>query len=249
METTTPFDLNRAIQQWRDNLNQSPAIRRENLDELEMHLRDSVAVLQPRGLSEEEAFLVAAKRAGSGAILGAEFGTVTARNIWLDRVLWMLVGNLFFWFVSSLLSFIGSGLLFVGFKEFGAPGAGSSSYVYIAIFSAMIQLLTFAAVLALCWRLFTSNWSSATKWLAKYASSSTCFVAAAAAGIVGMMLAQLVRGYSLVLLSRYASAAEVGRLAMGQSLGGMIASLIQTAVFVFLVLWLARRRLLAKNPA
>ena len=49
METTsTPFDLNQAIQQWRDGLAQSPAIRGENLDELEVHLRDSVATLQAR---------------------------------------------------------------------------------------------------------------------------------------------------------------------------------------------------------
>ena len=247
METTTPFDLNRAIQLWRESLEQSPAFRRENLDELETHLRDSVAVLQQRGLSEEEAFLVATRRAGSGAILGAEFGKLNARNIWLDRVLWMLVGNMFFWFLNSLLYPIGSGLLFFSFKEFGAAGASSSNYLYVAIFSATIQLITFATVLALCWRLFTSNWSSATKWLAKYVSSSTCFVAAAAVGIVCMILAQLVRGSSSVLLIKYASREEIGQFAMGQSLGGMVASLVEAAVFVILALWLARRRLLAKT--
>jgi hypothetical protein len=249
METTTPFDLNRAIEQWRGSLEQSPAFRRENLDELETHLRDSVAVLQPRGLSEEEAFLVAARRAGSGAILGAEFGKVNARNLWLDRVLWMLVGNLLFWFVGGLLSLIGSGLLFVGIKEFGAAGSNSSSYLYVAVFSTAIQLLMFAGALVLCWRLFTSNWGPATKWLANNSRSSARFTAIAAIGIVGVMLAQLVRSSSLVLLSKYVSAAEVGRFVMGRSLGGMVASLVETAVFVILALWLARRRLLAKNRA
>ena len=51
METTTSFDLNRAIQSWRENLAQSPAFRGENLNELESHLRDSVATWQARGLS------------------------------------------------------------------------------------------------------------------------------------------------------------------------------------------------------
>ena len=249
MDTTTSFDLNRAIQQWRESLQQCPAFRRENLDELETHLRDSVATLQQRGLSGAEAFLVATRRAGSGAILGAEFSKVNARSLWLDRAYWMLVGNLFFWFLNSLLSPIGSGLLFFGFKEFGAAGASSSSYVYIAIFSAAVQLLTFAAVLALCWRLFTSNWSLATKWPAKYVSSSTCFVAAAAVGIVCMILAQLVRGSSSVLLIKYASREEIGQFGMGQSLGGMVASLVEAAVLVILGLWLARRRWLAKNRA
>src|ERR1043165_8539789 len=58
MEATTPFDLNQAIQRWRENLGQSPAFRSENLFELESHLRDSIATLQRQGLSDEEALLV-----------------------------------------------------------------------------------------------------------------------------------------------------------------------------------------------
>src|ERR1051325_853206 len=72
MEATTPFDLNQAIQRWRENLGQSPAFRRENLFELESHLRDSVATLQRQGLSDEEALMVATKRLGSAAELAAK---------------------------------------------------------------------------------------------------------------------------------------------------------------------------------
>ena len=248
METTTaPFDLNCAIQQWRESLNQSPAFRRENLDELETHLRDSIATLQARGLSAEESFLVAARRAGSCATLGAEFGKVNARSIWLDRVLWMLVGNLLFWFVGGLLSSIGSSLLFFGFKEFGATGSSSTSYLYIAVFSTAIHLLAFAGALALCWRLFTSHWESATKWLGKNTRSSARLAAVAAIGVVGITLARLVQASGSALLVKYATPADVGRFAMGQNLGSLAASLLQTAVFVLLVLWLARRRLLAKT--
>jgi hypothetical protein len=91
METTTPFDLNHAIHQWRQGLAQSPAFPGENLDELETHLRDSVAELQARGLFAEEAFFVAAKRVGSGALLVKEFGKMNAVNIWVDRFLWALI--------------------------------------------------------------------------------------------------------------------------------------------------------------
>jgi hypothetical protein len=91
METTTPFDLNRALQQWRADLAQSPAFRDENLDELETHLRDSMAVLRARDLSVDEAFFVAAKRVGSGAMLVEEFGKMYAVNIWVDRFLWALI--------------------------------------------------------------------------------------------------------------------------------------------------------------
>lgn len=92
METTpAPFDLNLAIQQWRDDLAKSPAIRTESLEELEMHLRDSVARLQARELSAEEAFLIAAKRMGSTARLGAEFDKVNSQSAWLDRVFWAVI--------------------------------------------------------------------------------------------------------------------------------------------------------------
>ncbi len=224
-------------------------MRRENLDELETHLRDSVAAWQARGLTAEEAFFVAIRRAGGSAALAAEFGKVNARSIWLDRVFWMLVGNLCFWFVGGLLSSVGSGLLFFGFKEFGTVGSNSSSYLYVAVFSTAMHLLTLAGALALCWRLFTSNWGSATttRWLAKHSRSSARFAAIAAIGIVGMMLAQLVHGSSSALIFHYAGPAEAGRFVTGLSLGTMIASFIQTAVFVSLALWLARRRLLAKT--
>jgi hypothetical protein len=61
MENQTEFDLNRAIQQWRAGLADSPAFRAENLDELESHLHDSIRALEAHGLSVEEAFLIATK--------------------------------------------------------------------------------------------------------------------------------------------------------------------------------------------
>src|ERR1700744_3695824 len=92
MENQTAFDLNRAVQTWRENLAQSPAFERENLNELESHLRDSVTSLQTRGLSPEEAFFVATKRIGQGRVLEREFGKVNSRAVWIDRLLWILLG-------------------------------------------------------------------------------------------------------------------------------------------------------------
>jgi len=96
METPPSFDLTRAIQQWRENLAQSPAFRSENLDELETHLRDSIGSLQTQGLSAEEALMVAAKRIGKGAVLETEFGKVNGRAVWRTRSFWMLAGMLVF---------------------------------------------------------------------------------------------------------------------------------------------------------
>jgi len=104
MEPTTSFDLNQAIQKWRENLGQSPAFRSENLFELESHLRDSVATLQRQGLSDEEALLIATKRLGSATSLESEFAKRNVQLVWLDRALWTMMG-IYFWMLASSVSY------------------------------------------------------------------------------------------------------------------------------------------------
>ena len=152
METTsTPFDLNQAIQQWRDGLAQSPAIRGENLDELEVHLRDSVATLQARDLSAEEAFLVATKRVGSGAVLGKEFGKVNAVNVWVERCLWALVALQVWGVIQSVCFGVGYSLQFG--RMIISESALSWSVISEIIFGSAIPM-AFAALII--WRLFKS---------------------------------------------------------------------------------------------
>src|SRR6266481_580554 len=78
MENETPFDLEGAIRKWRDSLLQSSGMRAEELEELELHLRDSVGALQKRGLSEEEGWIIAQRRLGQRAALKKEFAKVTS---------------------------------------------------------------------------------------------------------------------------------------------------------------------------
>jgi hypothetical protein len=91
MANETSFDLNLAIQHWRENLAQSPAFRSENLNELESHLRDSIAALQAKGLSAEEAFIIATRRIGPRKALESEFGKVNGTLLWLERGLLILM--------------------------------------------------------------------------------------------------------------------------------------------------------------
>lgn len=81
METTTTFDLNQAIHNWRENLGTSPALRGEDIDELESHLRDSVVQLQTKGLSSEESFMVATHRVDNPLQLEPEFANIS-RSPW-----------------------------------------------------------------------------------------------------------------------------------------------------------------------
>lgn len=103
MAKQTSFDLNLAIRHWREYLAQSPAFRTENLNELESHLRDSIAALQTGRLSEEEAFVIASRRVGNGQQLETEFAKVNRTATWADRILWMLIGVQIWKLVSDLV--------------------------------------------------------------------------------------------------------------------------------------------------
>jgi len=78
MENETPFDLEDAIRNWRDSLLRSSRLKAEELEELELHLRDSVGALQKRGLSEEESWIIAQRRLGHRAALKQEFAKVAS---------------------------------------------------------------------------------------------------------------------------------------------------------------------------
>ena len=94
MENPRPFNLNRAIYLWRQRISGSPAVRGKDMDELEDHLRDSIASLELRGLTAQEAFYVAQHRLGASDVLQNEFGKVNRSQVWLDRALWMVLGSL-----------------------------------------------------------------------------------------------------------------------------------------------------------
>jgi signal peptidase I len=85
MENQNSFDLSGAIQQWRRNLAQSAAFDRNDLDELEAHVRDAMPALQAAGLSSEESFLIASRRIGTRHALESEFEKINPGRAWLNR--------------------------------------------------------------------------------------------------------------------------------------------------------------------
>jgi len=166
METTTPFDLNRTIQRWRENLSQSAAFRSDNLYELETHLRDSIPALQLQGLSPEEAFVIATKRVGKGRSLETEFGKINGQAVWLDRFLWMLIGAQLWLFVLAIVGTISRGVVYFGLTQadydFGAHGRGIPVALFIAA-----NLSAFAGSLVFCGWLMCRNGGSIGQWTAR----------------------------------------------------------------------------------
>jgi len=94
MENPTSFDLNEAIRRWQENFGGSPAFGAENLEELASHLRASVERLKAGGLSEEEAFVIAARRIGEREPLAQEYAKVNAAAGWSWAAVsfWMVAG-------------------------------------------------------------------------------------------------------------------------------------------------------------
>ena len=74
------------IGQWRNYLRRRQAIRTNDVDELEDHLREQVASLGEAGLSDDEAFLVAVKRMGDFDTLSREFAREHSGRLWKQLV-------------------------------------------------------------------------------------------------------------------------------------------------------------------
>jgi hypothetical protein len=248
METTTPFDLNQAIQRWRENLGQSPAFRAENLYELETHLRDSIETLMRMGLSDQESFLIANKRLGNNSTLEAEFANENATSIWLDRALWILLG-IQLWGSASVLSFslqtflrafipkINEWLAMYGFGRISEAIPGQLFFVVALPLTILAAAKLFSVVRRLSER---RGWFSINSILSKPlllggVYGALCFLPLVIQYFAGI----LVRSYSL---ERYSGMS----LPSGYGLYGLI--FLQTAIFAAIVMVIGKRRLrLSRN--
>jgi hypothetical protein len=96
METQTGFNLKAAVEAWRSELATQPNLTTDDRLELEAHLRDGIADLQKRGLTEAEAFWLARRRIGQPAQLAEEFVKGDPIRVWRARLFWIAAGVLAF---------------------------------------------------------------------------------------------------------------------------------------------------------
>lgn len=238
MANETPFDLNLAIQRWRENLAQSPAFRSENLNELESHLRDSVATLQAARLSDEEAFLIASRRVGVDKQIEIEFGKVNGHNIWLDRVFWMLIGWLTWNVVSSFIRTATSVALAFGWKMANYDTSVHGLALPVVLFS-LVELIGFAGGLTFSWWLLTRKVRKMGNWLQPFLREPltvaiSCAFLWAVMFVPGFLQEAFIRHYGMVAGFKVI---EPIRLSQG------ITSLIEVLAMVIITLLFARRRL------
>jgi hypothetical protein len=94
MENQTRFNLNTAVENWRNELAAQPNLAPDDRRELETHLRDAIAGFQQRGLNDEESFWLARRRVGQPQQLGEEFVKADSAGIWRERAFWMVLACL-----------------------------------------------------------------------------------------------------------------------------------------------------------
>jgi hypothetical protein len=246
MENPTSFDLNRAIQQWRENLGQSPAFRSENLNELESHLRDSVATFETRGLSAEEAFLVAARRIGASSALEPEFGKVNGQAIWLDRFFWMLMGNQVWAFISGAIGLVTGNALLLGLHGVGYDFKSHGHAILVALFT-LVHLAGFAGSLALCWWLFYRKGQRFGRWLNRLLYRRATWVLAFVTLYLLSLSIPLISGGAVTLLFTAFGRETVGEIVLPESYSSIIMHVTTPVVFIGLTLFLARKRFRLAN--
>lgn len=87
MTTLADQPLEEQIAQWRMYLRSRQAVHGPDVEELEGHLRDQLAVLMEAGLGGDEAFLVAVKRMGNLDALSREFARAHSERLWKQLVM------------------------------------------------------------------------------------------------------------------------------------------------------------------
>ncbi len=242
METTPSFDLNRSVQSWRENLSQSPAFQWENLDELETHLRDSVATLQTQGLSTEEAFVVATGRIGKNSLLDSEFGKINSKAVWLDRMFWMLIGIQVWGFVSGLIGSISSSAVSLGLmgSHFDIVARGRT---FPVVLLSLVRVVAIAGSLALCWWLIVRKGQTLGWRIEQFLHSRVTRVVTCCVLCVISLSGFVVNYGSQMLLFKLGDSRTVGDVATSMTYSFMLGWIIQAITLVVLTLILARKRL------
>ena len=249
MENRTEFDLDAAIGRWRGTLSPAPQFRREDVQELESHLRDGVAMWRAKGLSEEEAFLIASRRLGSAPLLQPEFAKVNGKEVWLDRLLWVAVGVQSWWVLSAISRLLAEtavigGLTGLGYR-FSITGLTGGRVWAVGIIPAALLSLVQISVLVLAvwgsWRLVRRRQASLSLFAGRFLRRPFFIGLVVVAGSV-----LLVRSLGVVeqlFLSRWFPQDQFGLLAMSFSMANAVVSPATVLVLAALTVFLARRRL------
>jgi hypothetical protein len=141
MENQARFDLNAAIENWRNELAAQPNLASDDRRELETHLCDAIAGFQQRGLNDEESFWLARRRVGQPQQIGEEFVKADPAKVWRERLFWMVLVLFLIDTLSTIPRFIGALIVPAG------PAENLSAEILVALlyFSPLITAVLLGA--------------------------------------------------------------------------------------------------------
>lgn len=235
---TPPFDLNRSLQEWRRRFAASAPIRSENIDEMEAHLRDSTAAWVGRGLTEEEAFLIALRRIGPSDALAAEFAKVHPGDVRRTRAVWMLGGVFLFLIVNDLAGLASGAAVLFGNRW----GIEALRLGWLGVLtSGLVLTLASFAFLRLVFGPGTSAAGFASRWLHRPVSLAT-------ATIGSLIVLRLTAGSIPFLFVREMSPTGLGGVYAVLGWGGVAGRFLFLAVLAFAFIRLTAKLVVPTRP-
>jgi hypothetical protein len=123
-----------------------------------------MARLQTGELSAEESFLIATRRIGEGRQLEMEFGKLNRNSVWLDRLLWMLIGLQAWTFATGSIGSITSNLMALGWSNTNYHWREGGITLPVVLFT-LVRLLSTGASIWLCWWVIFRKGGRFNQWL------------------------------------------------------------------------------------
>jgi hypothetical protein len=146
MATQTCFDLNAALENWRNELAAQPQLTLDDRRELEKHLSDVMVELRQRGLNEEESYWLARRRIGQPEKIAEEFQKADIAGVWRERVFWVWL-FIFLWRASEGIIYSVIGIAVSPFTHSHFYGTTEVISVALSLFPFFIPLI-FVVLLA-----------------------------------------------------------------------------------------------------
>lgn len=225
------FDLDQSVSTWRAEMAAGGSCAGADLDELESHLRDSVARLSAAGLSADESFLIAVRRLGGPDDLRPEYGKAHPERLWRDRAVWMLAGLLAWGAIRSLTDLL-STLAFVVTAFAGSTGRVIGITALACDLFALILAVVFAMELYRHARDGKLNLRPGT-WVLL--------------GVLAIILGHAATTASNLIAVKHLTVSDLGTSSIFHSYAGLGLGLLVPVTYAVLVLRLHRRNLAPQN--
>ena len=227
------FNVDEQIRQWRRELNNAEVCHASDLEELEIHLRDEIKNLGDKGLSNEEAFVVASRRLGDKGSLTREFAKVNSQTLFIRRMLWICVGVLASLLIPKLCATVAHvtalGAIVWGMTQF-------SLNILIPVIQIVTLIISFLTVIYVVRR--HCDPSTPPIWRIPQNKKTSLFVMVALADLAVLLLPVLLT----MVTARYFGIQDLGRVSLAKMYVNALSPAVISLVAIGLLFKLASSR-------